>query len=261
MLVLFFSCLRAHGVVVLTISLLDDIVSKAWLQQASGNPLGSWTCTKGSSAAVSKDVALDSTTMPPAAYALLCGLNSNKYVYIDVRQCVLGQLTSGDNCHSLQCSSDREQGTACHVPSLLSRLRARCGKQTLFNTAGLVGYTTLSGSDDGANNATCPLIHLSEDASVAREHAIVQWNAMSGAFEVKAISFAGIFVNGIKKVSTDPPVVLKQKDALQIGCEIFMFLLPQDHFDEVSSPQADNLIDSLQLRKELLDCWRATTQR
>mmetsp|Transcript_206 Transcript_206/g.375 ORF Transcript_206/g.375 Transcript_206/m.375 type:complete len:2241 (-) Transcript_206:47-6769(-) len=69
-------------------------------------------------------------------------------------------------------------------------------------------------------------IHIGNDPSVAREHAVIEYNTSKGSFEIKCLHNAGIFVGGKKILPSDAPERLSSKSIVQIGFRIFYFLLP-----------------------------------
>lgn len=113
-----------------------------------------------------------------------------------------------------------------------------------------------------------PVVHVAEDASIAKYHALVSYNARLTTFEISALhADATILVDGLPVKLGDRPFALVNKSIVQLGSRSFIFCPPRPTqiaapgvgSEVVSSPSpAGNAqtvvfpIDLLQLRAQLV---------
>lgn len=71
-----------------------------------------------------------------------------------------------------------------------------------------------------------PIYQISQDGSVAPEHAQLSWDTDNGAFKIRAIEPFIIYVNGKALDATKGYRKINNKDVVQIGSRSFFFLLP-----------------------------------
>lgn len=113
-----------------------------------------------------------------------------------------------------------------------------------------------------------PVVHVAEDASIAKYHALVRYNPRLTTFEITALhADATIFVDGLPVKLGDRPFALVNKSIVQLGSRSFIFCPPRPTqiaapgggSDVVSSPAPGGNaptvvfpIDLLQLRAQLV---------
>lgn len=109
-------------------------------------------------------------------------------------------------------------------------------------------------SNKSLSNANTPLsaVHIGFDSSIAKEHAVLVFNASAARYEVLALQ--DIFVDGKKKTLQDGYTPLAYKTVLQIGTEIFYFLLPQQAAVCAAGPAGEHEVSSMLLRANLIKC-------
>lgn len=77
---------------------------------------------------------------------------------------------------------------------------------------GLGGYHTDSSVD----------IHLGDDTSIARQHAIIKFNEIKSCFEIE--TFYPIYVHGEKVIPEQGPVSLSNRTVIQVTVNYFIII-------------------------------------
>lgn len=112
-------------------------------------------------------------------------------------------------------------------------------------------------------------IHLGNDASIAHNHAVIEYNFLSSSYEITPLVRAGVYIDGQLQSEVGVAIPLRSGSVIQIGCQIFYFMLPvvtETHQDrlrrgcvlESQSPTLqlmllyDALAGSIKLRKSML---------
>jgi hypothetical protein len=192
-------------------ALIEDLMTMALPQISSGISLSDWsaaTCAPG-------------TNYPPS-FAMLKGLD-NFCVRISHCRCILGKASA--SAQSLVTGlGDAERGAE--------------GLSFEYNNS-LRGGSTHSKAE---TVSPFPSLHIGFHGSIARRHALIDWNPQRLGFQIRSLSSAGLVLNGTQELlPQDGPVPLQHRTIVQIGCKIFFFLLPMKRRD----PSGVNFVDPI----------------
>eukprot|EP01036_Dinobryon_divergens_P029535 gene29535-38650_t len=189
---------------------IEEIMVMCIPQVVTGCSLSSWanaTCPPGANY--------------PPAFAVLRGLNGF-YARLTHFRCVLGKASAG-------------------VEALVSELGdADKGANGLVFDYG----DTRSGEDDEDDDdddddekyglGMCPSIHIGFHTSIARKHALIEWDFEQQIYSIQCLCPGGIWVEGVLKHTDDGPVALRHRSVVQIGYRIFFFLLPTQPINKLN---------------------------
>lgn len=84
-----------------------------------------------------------------------------------------------------------------------------------------------SGSSDGVS--CIATIHLDNDVSIARRHAVLEFDDEMCRYSLRAISPAGVYIDGDLRLPGDGCTTLINQTVVQIGKQIFYFMLPSEN--------------------------------
>lgn len=187
----------------------------------------------------------------PPAYAVLRGRDGGE-IHLPSLACVLGQMTTP-------------------LASLFDKLGmpTTCATGLIYDYAAPNPLTAGSEVSNSSGNVainslyqkilTSPVccLHTSFDHNIAAQHAFIKYNPTIGKFEIKALTEAGIFINGNVIRPLHGFIPLNSKTILQFGSHLFIFLLPlkKDIISSASLSAAMSKKDNpLLLRRNTLRC-------
>lgn len=113
----------------------------------------------------------------------------------------------------------------------------------------------MNNNDHRDDQFMCPSIHIGFHSSIARKHALIEWDLEQQNYSIQSLCPGGIWVDGVLKhtvtaiyiclqpcivkknannasyytimlIQDDGPVALRHRSVVQIGYRIFFFLVP-----------------------------------
>lgn len=196
--------------------LIEEIMTMAVPQVAGGLSLSDWaTGLPGSTGTLTS-----SPTHYPPAFALLKGLEAFQARLTHFR-CILGRASPG--AQSLVAAlGDADRGANGLIFEYSNSLRG--------------GTLTSAEEEQEEPVAPFPSMHIGFDKSIARRHALIEWDFEEQEFQIRCLSRAGLTVNGTISLQVDDaPLTLHHRSVVQIGNRIFFFLLPSNSGSNVSA--------------------------
>jgi len=186
-------------------ALIEDIAGMALPQIASGTSLCDWSYFSSLTA-----TALG--VKGPPAIAFLRGAKGFNVRITDAR-CILGKASrSAEDLVSALGGADR--GAEGLVFEYNNSMKGGMVKSD----------NSRSKEENPAIVPLFPSVHIGFHSSIARRHALIDWDTAQREFRIQSLSEVGVMVDGLHVVMPgDPPHPLKHRSIIQIGCKIFYF--------------------------------------